>query len=129
MRLRDCSCDYSTLVVAKKSLSSSEFASWKREYDDAKNDVVDRAKRLSAAAGALERGMVYVGVTAIEDKLQEGVPDAIASLRRAGLKIWVLTGVSQTPCDDGVVAQRSACATTFCLSVLHILLFVLLESI
>ena len=39
-------------------------------YDEAKNDVVHRAERLSAAAAKLERDMVYVGVTAIEDKLQ-----------------------------------------------------------
>jgi magnesium-transporting ATPase (P-type) len=36
--------------------------------------------------------MTFVGVTAIEDKLQEGVPAAIANLRKAGLQVWVLTG-------------------------------------
>ena len=33
-----------------------------------------------------------LGATAIEDRLQEGVPETIALLREAGLKIWVLTG-------------------------------------
>lgn len=31
-------------------------------------------------------------MTAIEDRLQEGVPETIALLQQAGLKIWVLTG-------------------------------------
>jgi len=33
-----------------------------------------------------------LGATAIEDRLQEGVPETIEMLRKAGLKIWVLTG-------------------------------------
>ena len=39
--------------------------------------------------------MILIGATAIEDKLQDGVPDAIASLAVAGIKIWVLTGDKQ----------------------------------
>lgn len=33
-----------------------------------------------------------LGVAAIEDRLQEGVPETVVSLRRAGVKVWVLTG-------------------------------------
>lgn len=33
-----------------------------------------------------------LGVTAIEDRLQEGVPETIALLKEAGIKVWVLTG-------------------------------------
>lgn len=36
-----------------------------------------------------------VGATGIEDRLQDGVPETIASLRKAGLQIWVLTGDKQ----------------------------------
>lgn len=39
--------------------------------------------------------MQLVGVTAIEDKLQDGVPQAIANLQMAGIKVWVLTGDKQ----------------------------------
>lgn len=35
------------------------------------------------------------GATAIEDKLQDGVPQTIANLSLAGIKIWVLTGDKQ----------------------------------
>lgn len=43
----------------------------------------------------IECDMVLVGVTAIEDKLQDGVPQTIANLQMAGIKIWVLTGDKQ----------------------------------
>lgn len=36
-----------------------------------------------------------LGATAIEDKLQEGVPETIALLSLANIKIWVLTGDKQ----------------------------------
>ncbi|CAH9071311.1 unnamed protein product [Cuscuta europaea] len=36
--------------------------------------------------------LALIGCTAIEDKLQEGVPACIETLSRAGIKIWVLTG-------------------------------------
>ena len=39
--------------------------------------------------------MFLLGATAIEDKLQEGVPDTIHTLQMAGIKVWVLTGDRQ----------------------------------
>ena len=39
--------------------------------------------------------MTLLGATAIEDKLQDGVPDCIANLALADIKIWVLTGDKQ----------------------------------
>lgn len=40
----------------------------------------------------VEKDLVVMGVTAIEDKLQDGVPETLASLREAGVKVWMLTG-------------------------------------
>src|ERR1700749_318970 len=40
----------------------------------------------------MERELRLLGATAIEDKLQDGVPEAIADLKRAGIKVWVATG-------------------------------------
>merc|ERR1719456_25741 len=39
-----------------------------------------------------EKGLQLVGSTAIEDRLQDGVPDVIETLRQAGICVWVLTG-------------------------------------
>jgi P-type E1-E2 ATPase len=40
----------------------------------------------------IEKNLKLLGATAIEDKLQDGVPQCIERLARAGIKIWVLTG-------------------------------------
>ena len=40
----------------------------------------------------MERDLTLIGCTAIEDKLQDGVPQTIGLLREAGINIWMLTG-------------------------------------
>jgi magnesium-transporting ATPase (P-type) len=50
---------------------------------------------LDKAAEIIEKDMFLLGATAIEDKLQEGVPDTIHTLQLAGIKVWVLTGDRQ----------------------------------
>lgn len=40
----------------------------------------------------IEQDLIYLGATAIEDKLQDGVPECIAKIAKANIKIWVLTG-------------------------------------
>ncbi|KAJ0095337.1 hypothetical protein Patl1_16556 [Pistacia atlantica] len=40
----------------------------------------------------VEKDLVLLGATAVEDKLQDGVPECIDKLAQAGIKIWVLTG-------------------------------------
>jgi phospholipid-transporting ATPase len=50
---------------------------------------------LDQAAEIIEKEMFLLGATAIEDKLQDGVPDAIHTLQMAGIKVWVLTGDRQ----------------------------------
>lgn len=42
-----------------------------------------------------------LGATAIEDKLQQGVPETIALLTLANIKIWVLTGDKQGESSAG----------------------------
>ena len=55
----------------------------------------DREDKVSAVYEELEAGMMLLGATAIEDKLQDGVPECIANLALADIKIWVLTGDKQ----------------------------------
>ena len=56
---------------------------------------MDRDDKLSEVYEEIEQNMILMGATAIEDKLQDGVPDCIANLALAGIKIWVLTGDKQ----------------------------------
>lgn len=48
-------------------------------------------EQLKAAMEAMEQGLEIQGVTAIEDKLQDGVSDALKSLREAGTKVQQCT--------------------------------------
>jgi P-type E1-E2 ATPase len=47
---------------------------------------------MEAVADRLERDFELVGATAIEDKLQDEVDQAIFAMKKAGVKVWVLTG-------------------------------------
>ena len=57
--------------------------------------IANRDAQLNEVYEEIEKDMTLLGATAIEDKLQDGVPDAIANLSQAGIKIWVLTGDKQ----------------------------------
>lgn len=48
---------------------------------------------MSAEQSAIETNLHLVGATAVEDKLQDGVPQCLKALANAGIKLWVLTGV------------------------------------
>jgi phospholipid-translocating ATPase len=52
----------------------------------------DRESRIEKVSEELERDLRLLGATAIEDRLQDGVPETIADLKRAGIKVWVATG-------------------------------------
>eukprot|EP00477_Mikrocytos_mackini_P001498 GAHX01001611.1.p1 GENE.GAHX01001611.1~~GAHX01001611.1.p1 ORF type:complete len:1200 (-),score=219.20 GAHX01001611.1:28-3627(-) len=65
-----------TLCLASKIITEEEFLEWRDTKDNDK----------------LESGLNFVGVTGIEDSLQEGVPDTVKSLLLANIQIWVLTG-------------------------------------
>ncbi|KAL5079663.1 hypothetical protein RYX36_008084 [Vicia faba] len=84
-----------TLVVASRSLSDAELEEWQRRYGEASTALTDRATKLRQTAALIECNLNPLGATRIEDKLQEGVPEAIESLRQAGIKVWVLTGDKQ----------------------------------
>jgi phospholipid-translocating ATPase len=52
----------------------------------------ERQNKIEQVSEELERDLRLLGATAIEDRLQDGVPEAIADLKRAGIKLWVATG-------------------------------------
>jgi phospholipid-translocating ATPase len=81
-----------TLCIAQKELSEEEYLSWSREHDIASQAVHNREEKLEEVSDAIERDLTLLGGTAIEDRLQDGVPDTIALLAEAGIKLWVLTG-------------------------------------
>uniref|UniRef100_A0A2P2MIH8 Phospholipid-transporting ATPase n=1 Tax=Rhizophora mucronata TaxID=61149 RepID=A0A2P2MIH8_RHIMU len=82
-----------TLVVAFRELGEDEYRTWQTEFMKAKTTVTaEREVLVDLIADKIERELVLLGATAVEDKLQKGVPECIDKLAQAGIKIWVLTG-------------------------------------
>uniref|UniRef100_A0A8C1PH37 Phospholipid-transporting ATPase n=1 Tax=Cyprinus carpio TaxID=7962 RepID=A0A8C1PH37_CYPCA len=84
-----------TLAVAYRDLSEEQWEEWSEHFRGADKATDCRDDRLAAAYEEIEQDMMLLGATAIEDKLQEGVPETIAILSLANIKIWVLTGDKQ----------------------------------
>ena len=84
-----------TLCIAMREIPEEEYKKWVAIYDKAAATINGRGEALDKAAEIIEQNLFLLGATAIEDKLQEGVPDAIYTLQQAGIKVWVLTGDRQ----------------------------------
>ncbi|TKX21449.1 phospholipid-transporting ATPase DNF1 [Elsinoe australis] len=81
-----------TLCIAQRDLSEEEYQTWQKDHEIAAAAIQDREDKIEAVSDRIERGLTLLGGTAIEDRLQDGVPDSIALLGLAGIKLWVLTG-------------------------------------
>ena len=88
-----------TLLLTQKVLDPKRYSEWSKRYRTALVDVAELDKKerelpneIERLMGEIEVGMELVGSTAIEDKLQQGVPTVIADMGRAGIAVWVLTG-------------------------------------
>ncbi|KAL8927553.1 MAG: hypothetical protein Q9208_002358 [Pyrenodesmia sp. 3 TL-2023] len=85
-----------TLCLAMREIPEEEFQQWWQIQEKASTTVSgNRAQELDKAAELIEHDFHLLGATAIEDKLQDGVPDTIHTLQEAGIKVWVLTGDRQ----------------------------------
>ena len=95
-----------TLCLAKRTLTESEYAAWNATYTEAAQSLEKRDEKIAACAEAIEKELELLGATAIEDKLQDGVPGCIEQLMRAGIAVWVLTGDKQ----DTAINIGQACS-------------------
>ncbi|KAK0711228.1 hypothetical protein B0H67DRAFT_555242 [Lasiosphaeris hirsuta] len=85
-----------TLCLAMREVPEHEYQEWYKVYDKAQTTVGgNRADELDKAAEIIEHDFYLLGATAIEDRLQDGVPETIHTLQEAGIKVWVLTGDRQ----------------------------------
>ncbi|SCU87370.1 LAFA_0E06326g1_1 [Lachancea sp. 'fantastica'] len=81
-----------TLCIGQKEISWDEYERWNETYEAAAKSLADREEEMELVADVIERDLTLLGGTAIEDRLQDGVPESIAILGQAGIKLWVLTG-------------------------------------
>ncbi|KAJ5217019.1 hypothetical protein N7468_010027 [Penicillium chermesinum] len=81
-----------TLLYGHRFLDEASYKTWKAAYHEAVTSIVDRQDKIEKVGEQIEQQLELTGATAIEDKLQKGVPEAIDKLRRANIKLWMLTG-------------------------------------
>ncbi|XP_062992109.1 phospholipid-transporting ATPase VD-like [Elgaria multicarinata webbii] len=93
-----------TLCIAMKVLSSEEYQEWLKGHYLAESSIENREQMLLESAMRLENNLTLLGATGIEDRLQDGVPESIEALRKAGISIWMLTG------DKRETAVNIACS-------------------
>lgn len=88
-----------TLCLAFKSIERSEYEEWNTRYLQAHSSMEELVKRRQGRANAIEplmneieSNLVLLGVTAVQDKLQAGVPATLRLLQETNIKVWTLTG-------------------------------------
>ncbi|CAN9512852.1 unnamed protein product [Ophioblennius macclurei] len=89
-----------TLALAYKHLDEEYFHQWKERHHEASTALEEREKLLDQLYEEVETDLLLLGATAIEDKLQDGVPQTIEQLAKADIKIWVLTGDKQETAEN-----------------------------
>lgn len=73
-------------------MTAQEYRQWKVKYDQANESIEDREHEVRRAVGLLEKDMEFLGITGVEDKLQEEVCQTLENVRNAGINVWMLTG-------------------------------------
>lgn len=95
-KVKSCSeKGYRVLCSAMKILDEAEFQKWQNELNeglDRLNDEKEKERFSNEKYFEIEKGLILLGCTVVEDKLQDNVPETIKELQNAGVNIWVLTG-------------------------------------
>uniref|UniRef100_A0A3Q4H379 Phospholipid-transporting ATPase n=1 Tax=Neolamprologus brichardi TaxID=32507 RepID=A0A3Q4H379_NEOBR len=89
-----------TLALAYKDLDESYMKDWTQRHHEASIAMEEREEKLDELYEEIEKDMMLLGATAVEDKLQDGVPQTIEQLAKADIKIWVLTGDKQETAEN-----------------------------
>jgi P-type E1-E2 ATPase len=78
--------------MAIRVIEENELIQFQKEIKEAESDLKNREIKLDKIYDNFERNLVLLGATAVEDRLQDEVPQVIHSLQEAGIKLWMLTG-------------------------------------
>ncbi|XP_055968968.1 phospholipid-transporting ATPase IK [Sorex fumeus] len=84
-----------TLCLAFKKVDENSFQKWQQHHQQASILLQNRTQALQQVYEEMEQNLQLLGVTAIEDRLQDHVPETIQCLKDANIKVWVLTGDKQ----------------------------------
>uniref|UniRef100_A0A8C3RSQ7 Phospholipid-transporting ATPase n=1 Tax=Chelydra serpentina TaxID=8475 RepID=A0A8C3RSQ7_CHESE len=104
-----------TLCLCYKDISHDEYEAWNKKFMEASVAASNRDEALDNVYEEIEKNLILLGATAIEDKLQDGVPETISKLAKADIKIWVLTGDKKETAENiGFSCELLTDETTIC---------------
>ncbi|KAL0115363.1 hypothetical protein PUN28_010712 [Cardiocondyla obscurior] len=84
-----------TLCFATAEIPENVYQWWRESYHKASISIRNRETLLEQAANFIESKLTLLGATAIEDQLQDQVPETIQAFIQADIHVWVLTGDKQ----------------------------------
>ncbi|KAK2090772.1 putative phospholipid-transporting ATPase IF [Saguinus oedipus] len=77
---------------AYRKFTSKEYEEIDKRIFEARTALQQREDKLANVFQFIEKDLILLGATAVEDRLQDKVRETIEALRMAGIKVWVLTG-------------------------------------
>uniref|UniRef100_A0A3Q3XA32 Phospholipid-transporting ATPase n=1 Tax=Mola mola TaxID=94237 RepID=A0A3Q3XA32_MOLML len=89
-----------TLALAYKDLDEAYMVMWKQRHHEASTAMEGQEEKLDELYEEIEKDLLLLAATAVEDKLQDGVPQTIEQLAEADIKMWVLTGDKQETAEN-----------------------------
>lgn len=101
---------YRTLVFATRYLTYKEFVYYEKKYLKAMNSV-NRDQEISLLATKIEKELILLGASAVEDSLQDNVKETITRLLEAEIKVWMITGDKLETAENiglmaGIITQK-----------------------
>ena len=84
-----------TLCLAVRVIPEAQYREWEVKWKEASSAVHEREEKVEKVATLIEQELTLIGATAIEDKLQDFVPETIEKLLEANIHVWMLTGDKQ----------------------------------
>ena len=82
---------FRTLYFGLRVFSEEEYENIKK-YLDSLNVDSQKQEKIEQKAEELENDLLLIGCTAVEDQLQDEVPEVINYLIEARIKVWMITG-------------------------------------
>ena len=84
-----------TLCYASRHLSKDEYDAWVVDYEKIKTEAlmdISKLPELEEKISQIENGVLLIGVSGLEDKLQDEVREDISKFIEAGIQLWMITG-------------------------------------
>lgn len=77
-----------TLLFGRKQIQRDVYEQWRTSFKEASVALVDREDQMGKVADQIEWQLEFIGVSAVEDRLQDDVPETISALLQASRQMF-----------------------------------------